>query len=169
MTEEHLARADGRSSLSKWLICWTWNAEERLAIRPWQRTLKLTDNAMRLMEKDVELFWGYLYPLFETLLRLISSKRPIDNAKRENMKTILSRPIEIRRRTFINDVNKPPRPLRPWQRTVFVKFKFLNWNTNKDKLLDPALVYDMNHINDISDINDGRKTSFDKPGGGGAP
>ena len=24
-------------------------------------------------------------------------------------------------------------------------------------------------INDISDINDGRKTSFDKPGGGGAP
>ena len=27
-----------------------------------------------------ELFWGYLYPLFETLLRLISSKRPIDNA-----------------------------------------------------------------------------------------
>ena len=27
-----------------------------------------------------ELFWGYLYPPFETLLRLISSKRPIDNA-----------------------------------------------------------------------------------------
>ena len=47
------------------------------------------------------------------------------------------------------------------------KFKFLNWNTNKDKLLDPALVYDMNDINDISDINDindDRKISFDKPG-----
>ena len=27
---------------------------------------------------------------------------------------------------------------------------------------------DVEH-NDISDINDGRKTSFDKPGGGGAP
>ena len=38
---------------------------------------------MKLMEKDVELFWGYLYPLFETLLfetlmRLFSSKRPIN-------------------------------------------------------------------------------------------
>ena len=27
----------------------------------------------------------------------------------------------------------------------------------------------VNDINDIRDINDGRKTSFDKPGGGGAP
>ena len=51
---------------------------------------------MKLVEKDVELFWGCLYPLFETLLRLISSKRTIDNA---------------------NFVNKPP-PLRPRQRTL---------------------------------------------------
>ena len=97
------------------------------------------------MEKDVELFWGYLYPLFETLLfetlmRLISSKRPIDNAM-----------------------------LRPWQRTI-------NLTGNAMKLIDKLIEInamkliekDVEH-NDISDINDGRKTSFDKPGGGGAP
>ena len=29
-------------------------------LQPWQRMLKLADNAMKIVEKDVELFWGYL-------------------------------------------------------------------------------------------------------------
>ena len=35
-------------------------------LRPWQRTINLTVNAMKLIEKDVELFWGYLYPFCST-------------------------------------------------------------------------------------------------------
>ena len=41
---------------------------------------------------------------------------------------------------------------------LFVNTHKLPWP--KDKLLDPALVYDMNNINDISDINDVNVTFF---------
>ena len=41
-------------------------------LRPWQRMIKLADNAMKIMEKDVGLFWGYLKTLLETLLLKIT-------------------------------------------------------------------------------------------------
>ena len=37
---------------------------------------------------------------------------------------------------------------------VLVKFRFLNWNTNTDKLPVLELVNDINNVNDLNDIND---------------
>ena len=38
-------------------------------LQPWQRMLRLADNAMKIMEKDVELFWGY-----DNVMKLIENK-----------------------------------------------------------------------------------------------
>ena len=85
---------------------------------------------MKLMEKDVELFWGYLWTLFETLVLFWVHLQPFCST----FLSILSRPIEIRRRTFVQAFcNK--RPIlskqieweydvelvvskQPWQRTL---------------------------------------------------
>ena len=106
---------------------------------------------------------GYLQPFIEYLrpsFAIFTFSRTI---RHPNTNTITITNTNVFVNNFVN------RPLDDILMLMLRPFKFLNWNTNKDKLLDPALVYDMNHINDISDINDGRKTSFDKPGGGGAP
>ena len=73
-------------------------------LRPWQRTLNLTDSAMelieklleKLIEKDVELFWGYLYPFCNTFFTFFGStsalvKREV-KAKRLKVNNLVSLP-----------------------------------------------------------------------------